>query len=111
MRKHYTIVAGTTFALTVVAGIALAQYNPSAPPQLYGRPDPELKAAKQSLDDALAHLEKARSADNQELVRARACIEQAEDHIDIGFDSFAATGVPARSLLKPPCVQAGKNSN
>lgn len=99
MHKHYAILAGTIFALTVAAaGIALGQYNPSAQPRLIGRPDPELKAAKQSLDDALAHLQKARNAGSDEVARVRGCIEVAESHIDPGFDSFGAAVVP----LPPP---------
>ncbi|HEX5278575.1 MAG TPA: hypothetical protein VFW28_00720 [Micropepsaceae bacterium] len=107
MRKHYAILAGPTFALTVAGGgIALAQYNPSAPSRLIGRPDPELKAAKQSLDDALAHLQKARNADSDALARVRGCIEVAESHIDPGFDSFGAAGVPLPppNTPKPSCT-------
>lgn len=56
MRKHYVILASISFALTIAAGITLTQEY--AQPRLIGRPDPELKAAKQSLDDALVHLQK-----------------------------------------------------
>jgi hypothetical protein len=88
MRKHQTILATASFALTLAAGIALAQgYKP---PQLLGRPDPELKAARQSLDDALAHLQKSRNSESEEITRVRGYIEQAEAAIDPDFDSLAA---------------------
>lgn len=101
MRKHYTILAGTAFALTIAVGVALAQEY--AQPRLIGRPDPELNTAKQSLDDALAHLQKARNADSGEFAKARACIELAEDQIR-GFDSLAVTmPPPPNNRRKRPC--------
>ena len=66
------IALGFTFA----AGIALAQGG-----LIPGRPDPELRAAQQSLVDAMAHLQKARNTGSLSNTRARAYIALAETEL------------------------------
>jgi hypothetical protein len=100
MTQIKTIFVSATLGITLATGIVLAQAYP--PPQLFGRPDPELKAARESLDDALAHLLKARDSDSERITQARGYVVQALAVIDPNFNSFAAPVAP------PPAARAPK---
>jgi hypothetical protein len=99
MTRIKTVLLMATLGITLATGVVVAQGN--KPPQLFGRPDPELRAARQSLDDALAHLQRARNSDSEEIIRARGYVERAEAAIDPGFDSFAAPSVAPTAPRTP----------
>jgi hypothetical protein len=83
------ILASTTVVLTLAAGLAFGQ-------GVVGRADPELRAAQQSLEDALEHLQKARNSESAANVRARAFIALAETELDPAFDSLRRPGPQPR---------------
>lgn len=70
MARTKTILVSTTIALTLAAGIASAQFPP--------RPKPEIIAARDSLEDAMAHLQKASNPMRPAIVRAYIALAHVE---------------------------------
>jgi hypothetical protein len=75
MARIKPILVTGSFALTFVAGIAFAQgFTP--------RIDPELIAARQSLNAAMTHLQNTTDPEVIQIVRARAYIALAETELE-----------------------------
>ena len=90
MSRTNAILVSSAVALTLAVGVAFAQGG-----GLYGRPDPEIRAAVESLDQAMVHLQNARNADLAPNARARAFIALAMTELDPGYYGLR------RPLLRP----------
>jgi hypothetical protein len=83
MARMKTILVSIASGLILAAGIALAQQeNPGPTLRHYGPVDPEIVAAQQSLEDAMAHLQKSRVSRASSIVRARAYIALAGTELE-----------------------------
>jgi hypothetical protein len=97
MTRIKTVLVSSTLGIALATGIAFAQGSSGL---LFGPPDLELKAALESLEDALTHLQRARNSDKTS--QARDHVERAMAAIDPNFNSFAAPVAP------PPAPRAPK---
>ena len=88
MERMKVVLVSATLVLTLAAGLAFAQGG------FYGRADPELQAALQSLDEAMTHLQDARNSNFAANVRARAYIALAMTELDPGANSFRGRVAP-----------------
>ena len=71
----------SAIVLTLASRFALAQ-------GLIGPADPELRAAHESLNEAMMHLNRARNEESAAIVRARAYVALALTEIGPGYHSF-----------------------
>lgn len=85
MGRIKTILVSATLGFTLATGLAFAQ-------GFVGRVDPELKAAQQSLDDAMAHLQRTNNPELARIIRARAYIALVETELDPASGAFDAPG-------------------
>jgi hypothetical protein len=75
MTRIKTVLVSATLGFTLAAGLAFAQgFTP--------RIDPELRAARQSLDAAMTHLQRTTNPEIAQIVRARAYIALAETELE-----------------------------
>jgi hypothetical protein len=87
----------SALVLTAASGFSLAQ-------GLIGPADPELRAAHESLNEAMLHLNGARNAESAAIVRARAYVALAITEIGTGYHSFRDEPAPPppRAPAPPP---------
>ena len=85
-----------SIALSLIGGVAVGQ-------GLLGPADPELKAAQQSLRDAMVHLQKSRNSSSAQYTRAQEFIALAARELGPGTGSLAAplAPPPQRRALPP----------
>ena len=97
MSRTKILLVAACIALSITGGLAFAQGG------LFGRPDPELKAAEQSLQDALMHLQRSRGAGSVGHTRAEAFIALAASELDPGAGSLAPPlAPPPQNRAVPP---------
>ena len=95
MARMQTQIIGMAAALSFVAGMALAQGG------LLGPVDNEMKAARQSLQDAMAHLQRSRNSGTAANARAQAFIALAVSELD-PTDGSLAPPRPAPPVIPAP---------